>query len=333
MPVDRRLQEAPNLRSDLSMNMINSGMPFVTSDALDWGWTRKSLLDAENQGLVRRIARGLYVDANRPDSRELRLEALRLVAPDHAVACNETAAWAWGIDAFKPSEQHLLTPSFVVQHGTSRIRRPEVRCRQADIDLHDVDRVGGVWVTTPHRTTLDLLRTLYRPYALSAADAMVGANLVNREHLIRSAFDAKGFRGIIQARELSLIVDGGADSPGESWMRLRLVDAKLPRPVCQFEVVDDFGRLRVLDNAYPEVKVGVEFDGRQFHTDEAHRRHDEERREYLSRTLGWRIVVATYESVFGPVPTLEQEVATLIGANPQLPRLWGTLPEGHHSAA
>jgi len=297
----------------------------VAADARAWGWDGKSVVEAANDGRIRRVARGLYVDARRRDSRELRLEAVRLVAPDHAVACNETAAWLYGIDAFKPSEQHLLVPSFVVRHGTSRIRRPEVRCRQADLALDDVDRVGGVWVTTPERTAMDLLRSLYRPYALSAADAMVGAQLLRDEDLIQRAFELKGYRGIVQARELSLLVDGQSASPGESWMRLRLLDAGLPRPVCQFEVVDRFGRRRFLDSAYPEVKVGVEFDGREFHTDAHDREHDADRRNYLTTVLGWHIVVATTETIFGFDASFEREVAALLGTPARLPRMWGTM--------
>jgi len=308
------------------MTLIHHGRPFTTTEAGVWGWSPHDTIIAERRGALRRILRGVYVDAQVPDSRQQRLDAVRLIAPPHAIACNETAAWLYGIDAFKPGEQYLLEPSFLVTHGASRIRRPEVRCRQADVSVDDVDRMGGLWITTPMRTTLDLLRTLYRPYALSAADAMARAALVRKDDIVQQASDMKGFRGIVQARELAAMIDGAAESPGESWMRLRLVDANLPHPVCQFEIIDDFGRTRILDCAYPEVKVGVEYDGRRHHTDPKDQAHDAARRQYLHQVLGWRVVVATRMSVFGPEPALERQVAELMGRSPQLPRLWGTAP-------
>jgi len=308
------------------MDLVNHGKPFVLEHASRWGWNKRTTLEAERQRTVRRLVHGVYVDGRVRDSRNLRFAAIRLIAPDHAVACSETAAWLHGIDAFRPADRHLLEPSFLVSHGASRMRRRGVRCRQAEIDLDDVERLGGVWVTTPERTAIDLLRTLYRPYALAAADAMTHAGLVRQESLIQRAFDLKGFPGIVQARELAIVIDGRAESPGESWMRLRLTDAKLPMPVCQFEVVDHLGRVRILDAAYPESLVGIEFDGREHHTAQADQQHDLERRDFLAQALGWRVVVATRETVFGPSADLERQVAGLLGLTPQLPRLWGTMP-------
>lgn len=308
------------------MDLVNDGRPFTLEHAARWGWNKRATLEAQHHGRVRRLAHGVYVDGHVGDSRNLRFAAIRLIAPDHAVACSETAAWLHGIDAFRPSDRHLLEPSFLVSHGASRMRRRGVRCRQAEIDLGDVERLGGLWITTPERTAIDLLRTLYRPYALAAADAMTHAGLVQQDSLVQRVFDLKGFPGIVQARELAVAIDGRAESPGESWMRLRLTDAKLPPPVCQFEVVDHLGRVRILDAAYPESLVGIEFDGREHHTAQADQQHDHERRNFLEQALGWRVVVATRETVFGPSPALERQVADLLGLAPQLPRLWGTMP-------
>src|SRR5436189_183429 len=56
--------------------------------------------------------------------------------------------------------------------------------------------------------------------------------------------------------------DEGSESPMETRARLILVGGGLPRPVTQYTVVDQHGRtLGRLDLAYPEKKVGVEYEG------------------------------------------------------------------------
>lgn len=198
-----------------------------------------------------------------------------------------------------------------------------MRCRQAKLRPADIAEIDGILLTTPLRTTTDLMRTLYRPYALAAADGFARAGLVPPGRIVHAAHALKGYRGILQARELSLLIDPLADSPGESWQRLRLVDSGMPIPISQFEVVDAFGQRRYLDHAYPEVLVGVEFDGREFHTDPVDRRHDTERRDYLTEVLGWRIIVARRDDIFGIDTTFEQTVGRLLGIPPRLPRRWG----------
>lgn len=302
--------------------LTNGGFPFTTAQARDIGFTADALREAARQGVLRREFRNVYVDNHVPDSRSGRLRAITLVKPDAAIACNETAAWLHGLQVFAPGDRHLFEPSFVVEHAQTRIERAGVRCRQAIIASADVDFAGGVHVTTPLRTASDLLRRMYRPYALAAADAFAHAELVSVDELIEYVARLKGYRGIVQARLLSAIVEPRTQSPGESWQRLRIHDAGFPPPEPQYEVVDDFGRSRYLDLAYPEVLIGSEFDGREFHTDELHREHDQERRMHLTDVYGWRWVLGTRERLFGKDLSFERELGDLLGIEP-LARRWG----------
>jgi hypothetical protein len=136
----------------------------------------------------------------------------------------------------------------------------------------------------------------------------------------------KGYPGIVQARSLSHLVEPLAASAGESWQRLRILDAGLPRPTAQYEVVDHLGRTFFLDHAYPEVLVGVEYDGRQFHTGDADVTHDAERRSDLSDLLGWRWSIARREDIFGMSTHFEERLGELLGIRPILPRRWGFGP-------
>ena len=126
----------------------------------------------------------------------------------------------------------------------------------------------------------------------------------------------KGYRGVVQARSLALLIEPRTQSPGESWQRLRMLDAGFPPPEPQFEIVDDFGRSFFIDLPYPDLLIGSEYDGREFHTAEAHRVHDQERRDYLSELYGWRWVIGTRARIFGPDTSFEDELGELFGMSP-----------------
>jgi hypothetical protein len=99
-----------------------------------------------------------------------------------------------------------------------------------------------------------------------------------------------GRRGIQRAREALSLADAGAQSPKETWLRLLLIGAALPRPQTQIPVLDEFGEVfAYLDMGWPEVKVAVEYDGQQHRTDERQYKWDNRRREKLER-LGWIVV-------------------------------------------
>jgi hypothetical protein len=305
-------------------SLINDGHPFLTADERTAGMSQRQVSAAVSRGVLRRIYRGCVVDNRVPDTRRLRVEALDLVKPRHGVACNETAAFLYGIDAYKPSERFELRPSFVVPHAMTRIEHSNVRCRQALIDHEDIVEVDGIVATSPVRTTSDLLRGLYRPYALAAADAFARSGLIEREELVDYVGRLKGYRWIVQARGLAVLVDGRAESPGESWQRLRIHDAGLPPPEPQLEVTMPAGSVRRLDLAYPELLIGSEYDGTAFHTSLDDVAHDVERRRVLTEIYGWRWVIGTRARIFGPDPAFEVELGELLGIPPLLPRRWGT---------
>lgn len=303
--------------------LFNDGQPFTSTQARDLGLTTASLRSAHVEGTFRRVFRDVYVDCRVPDSRTGRLRALSLVNPAGAIACNETAAWLYGLDVFAPGARHHFEPSFVVEHSRAKVKRPGARGRQAIIKSDDIDYVEGLYVTTPLRTASDLLRRLYRPYALAAADSFAHSGLVRPEELVEFVGRLKGYRGIVQARSLAAIVDPRIQSPGESWQRLRIHDAGFPPPEPQFEVVDALGRTYFLDLPFPDLLIATEFDGREFHTDELHVAHDHDRRDYLTQRYGWRWVIGTRARIFGDDTSFEDELGELLGMKP-LTRWWGT---------
>jgi very-short-patch-repair endonuclease len=84
-------------------------------------------------------------------------------------------------------------------------------------------------------------------------------------------------------------MDGGAQSPRETWLRLLLIDGGLPRPVTQIEVRDAAGYRACLDLGWEGPMVAVEYDGDQHRTDRPQYVKDIRRWEMLE-DLGWRII-------------------------------------------
>lgn len=301
------------------MLFLNDGEPFLARDFSDLGLTTHELYDAHHEGVLRRILDRVFVDAGVPDSRELRVRAMKLRAPEHAVVADDWASWIYGVDTFAPSKRHSLRPQLVVPHGDSRMRIDDVDCRQALIPAKDIFEIDGLRVTSPVRTTADFLRKKWRPYALSAADSMAHSGLVTADEVMGYLALRKGYRGIRQARNLAILISDKADSPGESWTRLRIIDAGFAIPRPQWEVVDRDGNTRYLDLAYPEVLIAVEYDGREFHTADQDSAHDRYRRR-LVKALGFRILVAGYGDIFGVDPAFEQELGRLLGRMPDARR-------------
>lgn len=304
------------------VDLVNDGFPFTSSQARDLALTPQLLSEGVALGTLRREFRNVYVDARVPDSRNSRLRAVRLIKPDGAVVCNESAAWLYGLDVHAPGDRRALKPSLVTEHSSTRVIHAGARGRQAKLSADDIRYIEGVYVTSPVRTVSDLLRRMYRPYALAAADAFAHAGLVTHEEVIEHVDHLKGYRGIVQARSLAALIEPLTESPGESWQRLRILDAGFPPPQPQFSVVDDFGREMRIDLPYPELLIGTEYDGREFHTDAVHRQNDDERRGYLSDVYGWQWVIGTRKRIFGDDTSFENELGALLGLTP-LSRWWG----------
>ncbi|MGV0851405.1 hypothetical protein [Mycolicibacterium phlei] len=150
--------------------------------------------------------------------------------------------------------------------------------------------VDGMYVTAPARTAFDLGRRLPRLPAVQRLDALANATGLKGVDVETVIAAHPGARGVPRLRSVLPLVDGGAESPQETVARLALVDAGLPAPQTQFRVLDDYGQFVArLDMAYPELKVGIEYDGPQHWTDPAVRQRDIDKMFVLTE-LGWIII-------------------------------------------
>lgn len=303
------------------MGLINDGSPFLSRAASDLGYRGREFRRATMEGELRFVFRGVVVDGRVPDSRRVRLQAASLVLPEHAMVADHSAAWIYGVETRPPAAMRDLRLMCVVPHGRHRVADSRVRVRQVVVPDSDVVDVEGVPVTSVQRTTSDLLRLNFRPYALAAGDAMVRTAVVSKEEAVEYVRLLGGVPYVQQARELAVMLNPDSESHGESWMNCRILDAGLPQPSLNHVVTLADGRVRRLDAAFVEQRVASEYDGRMHHSTARDRFHDSARRLEVSEQLYWKFVIATYERIFGTDPSFEEELGELLGLKVR-PRRW-----------
>ncbi len=148
----------------------------------------------------------------------------------------------------------------------------------------------GIRVTTAARTAFDLARLLPQREAVPIVDALMNATdlkIVDIEPLVAAN---PGIRGVRQAASTLALVDGGAESPQETRLRLALVRGGLPVPETQIRFYDDYGEVIIrVDMGWRRWKVAVEYDGVQHWHDGRQRAWDIERIEILE-AMGWVVI-------------------------------------------
>src|ERR1700739_569254 len=114
---------------------------------------------------------------------------------------------------------------------TNRRPTPGVEVWGDRIDEDEICVIENMPVTGPARTAFDLASRYPTGVAVAAVDALIratGVNVADIEQLIRRY---QGRRGIKGARAPMQLVDPGAQSPKETWLRLLLIRAGFPPPL------------------------------------------------------------------------------------------------------
>ncbi|MEE6164878.1 MULTISPECIES: hypothetical protein [unclassified Mycolicibacterium] len=250
-------------------------IPFVGSDAVAAGHLTKGQL----RHRYRPIYGNVYVPLGHQVSLRDRIRGATLTSGGviAGVAASAIHGAKW-VDADVPVEvftagRHQL--GLVIRYDT--------------LHADEVMTVAGMRVTTPARTAFDLARRLPRGKAVERLDALMNACPFSLEDVMLIAKRHPAVRGLRRLRVALPLVDGGAESPRETWLRLLFVDAGLPRPATQF-VVSDLGRyVRRIDMCWEEFKVGAEYDGEQHLTSRSQYALDVRVNRVLQR-LGWHVI-------------------------------------------
>ena len=267
--------------------------PFTWAEVAKLGVRRWKLDAAVRNKELNRPFNGVYIRADAELTPLVRAQAALLAISEHSVVCDRSAAWLHGVDMHPFRERDVMPKleSYVLR-GHDPTDRPECSGGTRDLVPTDWMTIGGVRVTTPLRTAMDLGCKLSRRDALAAMDALARGHGLTLAEMLRLLPRYFRRRGVIQLRELVPLVDGDSESPGESWTRLEMHDRGLPAPKLQHWVCVDGVPTYRLDLAYPHARVAVEYDGEEFHTSAADREADRARRTWL-RDHGWTVIVVT----------------------------------------
>ncbi len=189
---------------------------------------------------------------------------------------------------------------------TNRRRAPGVEVWEQLIEPDEICLIGAMRVTTPARTALDLACRYPVDEAVAAIDSLARATRLKLGELDVLVERHKGSRGIRRARRALDLVDAGAESPRETWLRLLLIRAGFPRPRTQIPVYNEYGVLiGEVDTGWEEIKVAVEYEGDHHWKSRWQFVKDVRRLEALTEA-GWIVVRVTAEDT---PATVERRVA------------------------
>lgn len=263
--------------------------------------TRRELLDLGfTEGMIewrlRRkqwevVTRGTYRLAEPSDRRDLARSVL--ATWPGAVVSHESAA---AIYRFRYVTETLLTVS---HHSRTTHAFPGVVVRRThDLDSWHVTEVDGVRVTTIARTVVDLAAD--RPASLIGrlVDDLVSAKrleLVELEAVVNSV----ARRGKPGMRTMHKVLDVRAGPDRDASVLERrgrevIRRAGLPLPIPEYPIPWTTGRR--FDDAYPEIRVAIEWDSKRFHGQRAAFEADRARNRDAA-IHGWHILRFTWEDV------------------------------------
>ncbi|UNB53835.1 hypothetical protein [Mycolicibacterium sp. YH-1] len=249
-------------------------IPFVGSEAISAGSLTPGALRWNHLALHP----GVYVPKNAEQTLFTRTVATWLWSGRRGVIAGRAAAALHGarwVDDPTPIE-------VIAEHTRPR---PGVVVHEERIAPDEIVRIGEIPVTSLARTALDLGRHLPRDIAVPHLDALAAAIGVSGIEVADLLERYRGARGVRRAREALALMDGGAQSPKETWLRLLLIDAGLPAPRTQIRVSDGF-REAFIDMGYDEPMVGLDYEGAHHSTKRTQYVHDIWRAELIDRQ-GW----------------------------------------------
>jgi hypothetical protein len=174
-------------------------------------------------------------------------------------------------------------------YAHSRPPRGVLTRRYALMD-DETQTMDGRLVTTPERTAFDIGRRGAIHAAVARLDALAAATGFKVDEVLRVAQRHPRSPGVRRLETALELIDPGAQSPRESYLRLLLIDAGFPRPQTQIPVLGTDGiPVAYLDLGWAEYMVAAEYEGDQHQTDRPRYVNDIRRLEMLER-MGWIIV-------------------------------------------
>ena len=268
------------------------------------------------RGPFRRLFHGVYVHRDTELTELVRAAGSLLLCPRDSAASHHTAARIWGGIVPEDGFVHISTTGV-------RPKVQGIRAHRVKAGGQQCSRLGGVRVTTPVQTFLDLGSALGLVDLVVLGDSLVKAGEVTPEQLVEAATTFAG-TGRRTVRRAAGLVRREVDSPMESRTRMLIVLAGLPEPTVNHKIRWPGGSVRFrFDLSYPDHQLIVEYDGRQHAESEKQWGGDIGRREWMD-SKGWRIVIIRAKDIYNtPGQALQRISSAMRDKGMVVPQLSG----------
>ena len=259
----------------------------------DCGLSHRQIAHLVSSGALEPVRRSVYrVTGTAPTWMSAVLAAV-LAAGDGAIASHDTAGYLWSL-------RHVDRPDAIHVLSGQRLRLAGVTAHRGLLTPKLITRYRRIPVTTLELTLALLAGSLGRRRLGETVDDALRRKILRLERLrsVAGHLDDLGCRNLGPLR--AVLADrprdhqvGGSEweqSQDELWDRLGL-----PPSVRQYPVTVASGRRYTLDRAFPELKIGVEWDGYEFHGDRSAFDRDRDRDAEFT-AIGWVLLHFTSNS-------------------------------------
>lgn len=271
-----------------TQELAQSQFGLVTcGQAVAKGMSRWTVNDRVAARRWRPVFPGVYVIGVTDPSWEQKLLAACLFAGPRAVASHRAAGILWNLDGLVRAPVEITVP----HHEEASLRGVAVH-RSRKLDERDVTHRGPIPVTSVERTLIDLGRYLEARETEKALESALRQRMTTPQSVWNYVENRGGripgcrlLRGIMLARGDAKPAGSGGEV---EFLRL-LRRAGIPQPVRQFQLRLSNGRTAFLDFAWPDLKLGMEYDGYDSHGGRLAHAADLERQNAII-SLGWTLL-------------------------------------------
>jgi hypothetical protein len=280
-------------------------------EAIEAGLSDAALRRATKAGELVRVRHGAYVDGAAwagADQRERHVIVARAVHRTHedrVAFSHHTAAVLHGLDLWKVDLGNVHVTRADGKHGR---HAGDLIHHEGSLSIEDVQVVRGLPVVAPARAALESASLVTVEQGLVTVDSALRGELCDAEALQERYAEVQGWPDSLGLQVVVSLADGRRGSAGESRTAHLLWRANLPKPVPQYPIWSNGELIGIVDFAWPELGVILEFDGRvkyEKYLGEGETAADavvreKKREDRIREATGWTVIRVTWADLADP---------------------------------